>query len=68
MDVRSGGGCLGGLGEVPVFEVFCVQKCIVVHFSRTNIELLVSDTCIPAMPWTKTVPLGDARNTNSSRD
>ena len=33
-----------------------------------DVELLVSDTRAPAMPGTKTVSLGDARNTNSGGD
>ena len=50
------------------FKVFCVKECILMHFLQRNIELLVSDTCASAAPGTKTVPLRDARNTNSGGD
>jgi len=34
-----------------------VKECIFVHFSQSNIELLDSDTCAPAVPGTDTDPL-----------
>jgi len=46
--------------------VFCVKECILVHFVTwlVDIELLISDMCTPAVPWTKLSP----KNTYSGGD
>jgi len=33
-----------------------MKECILMHFSQKNIELVVSETCAPAVPGTKTAP------------